>query len=307
MCATSGLAQERFIAQPELELARPLREASAVSEFRNSALVLIGHGSTVNAASAESVREHARALRALNWFAEVKEIFWKETADLRAEAGAVSASRVFLVPMFAAEGYFSEEKIPQALGFEARRGADWKREREENGKRFIYCKPVGTHPAMAELIAGRARQVLDQFPFPTLPRTSDVSLFIAAHGTERHPASRKAVEEHAASLRASGRFADVQPAFIEEEPRISGCVDSSRTGIVVVAPFFISEGMHAAEDLPVLLGAPARVVRERLSRGQRAWRNPTEMRGKLVWLAESIGTEPSIQEIILSRIKEFLR
>jgi hypothetical protein len=47
-----------------------------------------------------------------------------------------------------------------------------------------------------------------------------------------------------------------------------------------MVPFFISDGLHSYEDIPVMLGAPERVVRERLQQGQPTWRNPTERDGK---------------------------
>jgi sirohydrochlorin cobaltochelatase len=72
----------------------------------------------------------------------------------------------------------------------------------------------------------------------------------------------------------------------------------------VVVPFFISDGMHTQEDIPVLLGEPERAVKERLAAGQPTWRNPTEKRGKRVWYAPAVGTEPHIADVILERVRE---
>jgi sirohydrochlorin cobaltochelatase len=62
--------------------------------------------------------------------------------------------------------------------------------------------------------------------------------------------------------------------------------------------------MHTQEDIPILLGEPERIVRERLASGQPTWRNPTERHDKLVWYAAAVGTEPAIAEVILQRAKE---
>ncbi len=74
-----------------------------------------------------------------------------------------------------------------------------------------------------------------------------------------------------------------------------------------MVPFFISDGLHAREDIPVMLGEPAEVVQERLRRGEPTWRNPTEKHGKRVWYASSIGTEPHIADVILERVREAAR
>jgi len=71
-------------------------------------------------------------------------------------------------------------------------------------------------------------------------------------------------------------------------------------------PFFISDGLHAQEDIPVLLGEPERVVRQRLAAGQPPWRNPTGRNGKRVWYAKAVGTEPHIADVILERVREMV-
>jgi sirohydrochlorin cobaltochelatase len=71
-----------------------------------------------------------------------------------------------------------------------------------------------------------------------------------------------------------------------------------------VVPFFISDGLHVQEDIPVLLGEPERIVQQRMQTGQSTWRNPTERHGKRVWLAPGVGTEPLMAEVILERVRE---
>ena len=73
---------------------------------------------------------------------------------------------------------------------------------------------------------------------------------------------------------------------------------------MVLVPFFISDGLHAQEDVPLLLGEPERLVQARLKNGQATWRNPTERNGKRVWYARSIGTESHLADVILERVKE---
>ena len=61
---------------------------------------------------------------------------------------------------------------------------------------------------------------------------------------------------------------------------------------------------EGVEDIPVLLGEPERLVKERLAAGQPTWRNPTEKNGKLVWYSASVGMEPLLAEVILERVRE---
>jgi sirohydrochlorin cobaltochelatase len=91
---------------------------------------------------------------------------------------------------------------------------------------------------------------------------------------------------------------------MEEAPRISECYQLARTKHIVIVPFFISDGLHSYEDIPVMLGEPARLVQERIKSGQPTWRNPTEQQGKHVWYSASIGAEPHLAEVILDRVKE---
>jgi len=91
---------------------------------------------------------------------------------------------------------------------------------------------------------------------------------------------------------------------MEEPPFIKGCHENVKTKNIVVVPFFISDGLHTVEDIPVLLGEPDRVVKERLAAGQPTWRNPTERAGKLVWYSVSVGTEPQLADVILERVHE---
>ena len=71
-----------------------------------------------------------------------------------------------------------------------------------------------------------------------------------------------------------------------------------------MVPFFISDGLHTQEDIPVLLGEPEQIVRQRLQNGQPAWQNPCEINGKLVWYSRSVGTDPLVAEVILERVRE---
>lgn len=268
-------------------------------EFSDAALVLVGHGSTLNAESCAPVYQHAEELRRRKIFAQVQEAFWKQEPYLAGVLRGVFAPRAFIVPLFISEGYFTEEVIPRELGF-----APGERLQPRAGQILFYCGPIGTHDSMTDVLLRRAREVVEQHPFPRAPKTDDTALFIAGHGTGNNENSRKAIERQTELVRAKNIYREVHSVFMEEEPRIGDCYSLTPAKNIVVVPFFISDGLHSYEDIPMMLGEAEKTVRERLQQGQPTWRNPTEKHGKRVWYSASIGNEPHIAEVILQRVRE---
>jgi sirohydrochlorin cobaltochelatase len=271
-------------------------------DFSDAALVVLGHGTDLNAGSAEPAIQHAAALRRRKLFREVSAAFWKQEPQIKTVLPELTAPRVFIVPLFVSEGYFSTDIIPKALGFPSVPSTI-----NHQPSTWHYCRPVGSHDLMTTVILARAREVVEQFPFPRQPRPVDTTLFIAGHGTGRNANSRQTVERQVELIRALKVYAHVGAVFMEEAPFIKGCNETVTTRNIVVVPFFISDGLHAVEDIPVLLGEPERLVKERLAAGQPTWRNPTERGGKLIWYSPSVGTEPLLAEVILERVKESCR
>lgn len=268
--------------------------------FTDASLVILGHGTTLNAESAAPVLQHVAELRSRRLFAEVRPAFWKQEPQIKTVLAEITQPRVFVAPLFISEGYFSTDIIPRELGFSF---PDQLR-RRAGATEQIYCAPVGTHESMTRVILSRAAGVVAKFPFPRAPKPADITLFIAGHGTERNANSRRAIEHQVEIIRAQNLYAAVHAVFMEEEPRINGCHALAQTKYCVVVPFFISDGLHAVEDIPVLLGEPERLVKERLAAGQPTWRNPTEKHGKLFWYSPAVGTDPVLAEVILERVHD---
>jgi sirohydrochlorin cobaltochelatase len=273
-------------------------------EFPDAALVLLGHGTTLNAESSAPVLQHAAELRRQNLFAEVREAFWKQPPLLQEVLANLQAKRVFLVPFFISEGFFSEQVIPRALGLRAEGQREFCRVQHREARTLFYCRPIGTHESMTAVLLHRAREVVERFPFPRAPALKDQTLFLAGHGTEQDENSRKPIERQVERIRMLGIYTGVHAVFMEEEPRIAACYTMARTRNIVVVPFFISDGLHVTEDLPVLLGEPRRVVQQRLMNRQPTWRNPTEVSGRLVWYSGSVGRDPRMVDVILGRVRE---
>lgn len=273
-------------------------------DFSDATLLIAGHGSTVNGDSEGPVLQHCKALDERGIFAKVLPCFLKQEPGIETALAAADTPRVFIVPLFISEGYFSTQVLPQRLGFPVSDSGELQRIQKRGSQTLHFCEPVGTHESMAEIILSRAAEVVAKFPFPRAPRPADITLFIAGHGTEKDVNSRKAIERQVEVIRSRGIYAEVLPAFMEEDPRIAGCFERAGKKHLVMVPFFISDGLHATEDIPVLLGEPPKLVQERLKAGQPTWRNPTERNGKLLWYSRSIGSEPGIAQVILQRVIE---
>ena len=275
--------------------------------FSETHLVLLGHGTDLNANSAAPVQQHAAELRRRRLFAAVHEAFWKQEPQINNVLAGAGRASLIIVPLFISEGYFSQQVIPAALGFSSQPGIPATlAQYRETGHRWLYCRPVGTHPAMTRVLLHRARTIVEQFPFPRAPRLQETSLFILGHGTERNEHSRQAIEAQVEAIRHQKTYADVHAAFLDEEPGIPSCYARAQTRNLVIVPFFMSDGLHVREDIPVLLGEPQRLVQQRLQNNTATWRNPTERNGKLVWYAPSVGTDPTVADVILERAREAL-
>lgn len=272
--------------------------------FSDATLVIVGHGSTVNSESAAPVHQHVEALRQRRIFARVEPALWKAEPFVDALVNNTSTPRVFIVPLLISEGYFSEEAIPEKLGFRKQGETAFNRIQKRGAQTFYYCRPIGTHPSMTKVLLARAKDTVEKFPFPRAPKPKDTSLFIAGHGTTANDNSRDAIERQVELISAMNLYNDVHAIFIEEDPRIAECYKLAAKKNIIIVPFFISNGMHTVEDIPEMLGEPKRIIHERLQEGQPTWRNPTEKNGKLVWYTAAIGTEPHIPDVILERVAE---
>ncbi len=266
----------------------------------NSALLIVGHGSTVNPDSSAPTLAHAAEIRRRKLFADVGCAFWKEEPSLRDamflfDPGFIR--EVYVVPNFISEGYFTQTVVPRELELNGRIT------KRSNGQLWKYCQPVGNHPLMTELLLKRARDIApDAAP-------AETTLLIVAHGTDLNENSAVAAKREAEKIRALGKYATVLNVYMEEPPLVSDWQKLTKTSNVVVVPFFISDGLHSYEDIPVLLGiVAAGVDRGRpgsappaTARGEIFRHNPYRIDGRSLFYAPSIGTDPGLADIILEQ------
>jgi sirohydrochlorin cobaltochelatase len=291
------------------ESAGPLRPnpeggATERARFDDAALVLVAHGSTQFAGAASLVYRHADVLRRSGRFGQVMECFWKQEPYVWALWRRVCLPRVFVVPYFVSEGYFSQQVIPRELGLPVNPSGGTVLGQRHGGQLVHYCPPLGSHPGMTALLHRAARRVIEAHPFPRPPAGAQTALFIAGHGTREHSGSRLAVERQVSRLTAERAFAEVHPLFLEESPRVEDCPRLTSLPNLVIVPFFLTDGSHTMKDIPRLLGESAAVIGRRLGSGQFPWRNPTQKDGRWIWYSRCVGHEPAIPELIVELVHQ---
>jgi sirohydrochlorin cobaltochelatase len=211
----------------------------------SSALLVIGHGSTVNPDSSTPTWNRAHEIRRRGIFADVQCAFWKEEPSLR-DARFFFADEtihdVFVGPNFISEGYFTQALIPRELELPDPITT------RANGQVWIYCEPVGNNPLVTELLLARAHEIAPD------AEPTETALLIVAHGTELNDNSAVAAKREAERIRARVEFAAVANAYMEEPPLIAEWDQLTNAPNVIVVPFFIADGLHSYEDIPKLLG-----------------------------------------------------
>jgi sirohydrochlorin cobaltochelatase len=248
------------------------------------ALVIVGHGSHLNAESSAPVYAHAARIRAAGLFDEVRECFWKEEPSMREVFDLVEAEEVYVVPLFISQGYFTEEVVPRELGLSGAAPSTT----ERGGRTVHYCQPIGTHPWMTEMILRRAEEIAGLSD----AEAAESGLLIIGHGTERNANSAEVI--HRVTAEAAGHvFGTVRAGFLDQSPEVDEVLASFEERRVVLVPFFGAEGWHTQETIPDDLGINRPAV------------NPvSEKDGRTLFYAAPVGTFPEIAEIIVQRARE---
>jgi sirohydrochlorin cobaltochelatase len=238
-----------------------------VPERRAWALLVLGHGSDRGPEAARPIRALAGELRGRGAFSEVRVGFWKEAPFLHEALGQFEAREVAIVPIFTSVGYYTEHVIPRELALEDP-------SRRPPGMNVRLCRPVGTHPGMAEVVLERAQSEGEP----------GFALVIVGHGTPKHPESGRVTRELADALRDRWRHGPVAAAFLDEEPGVERVVREQPGPGAVVVPFFISEGWHAGVTLPASLSVQG--ARGRLGK-------------KAIRYTPPVGTHPRLADFVL--------
>jgi len=158
------------------------------------------------------------------------------------------------------------------------------RNRRHAAVRLRLTPPVGSHPGIAPLVARRVSELLREYALPRAATT----LLLAGHGTRRHAASRETTLQLAETLRRRRVAGTVIAGFIDDEPGLPEALGAGLPGPVLVLPFLIGGGTHAAEDIPRSIGLePGEIpLAGRVGR-------------RLLVVDHAVGTLPGIVDVIV--------
>jgi sirohydrochlorin ferrochelatase len=156
-------------------------------------------------------------------------------AEALSRLTACGAAEVTVLPYFLVPGYFTRVALPRAL--------DELRARF-TGVRLAIAEPLGAHPAMAALVVRRAVEA---------GAGQSSAVLLAAHGSP-DPAANGPILDVAAQVAVTGAFGAVGVCYLGlNEPSIPAAIAATvarGASQVVVVPYLLQLGGHAAEDVP---------------------------------------------------------
>jgi len=262
-----------------------------MATFPDAALLLLGHGSTLNADSSAPTYQHAEEIRRRGIFGEVHVGFWKEEPNFRQTLRQTNLRQVYVVPNFISSGYFTEQIIPRELGLDGP-------VTHSGGQDIFYCEPVGLHSSMTEALLRRANEVVSASGEEIAEPAKTACLFICGHGTSLNDNSTKIIHDQVEIIRSRAIYADCHAVLMEQSPFVKDWRTLTSCPDVIVVPFFISDGLHSFEDIPVLLGLTHNVK-------EQSFHNPHKEAGRRLWYASAIGTETFLADVIVAQAEQF--
>ena len=272
-------------------------------KFKETALILAGHGSTKNKDSSRHTRETARRLQKRGIFKEVRAGFWKESPSFQEVFHGLEAKEAIVVPWFLTRGYFVEKVLSEQFS--------------NTPIPVRILDPIGARPEIVGLVRARAERLARarfkfRFRFKRAIegllglarpeedgrsemgdgiRLDETSLLLASHGTPLHKGSRVAADGLAEELGKDG-YRVARAMFLEEEPKIADWRQvAAPEGPVMVLPHFLAGGLHGSEDVPGLLGIP---------HGREGWH---KVDGRWIGYGAPIGMPEEMEELILRMLE----
>jgi sirohydrochlorin cobaltochelatase len=210
---------------------------------KSMALILLGHGSHISSNTAGIVWQQVDRLRALGVDDEVTAAFWKELPAFSTALNMVESSEITLVPLFTAQGYFTQTVIPSEMKLSGTI--------TQQGKLVIRYAPAPVfHPRIQQIVLERVNHAIAQHNL----KAQQVSIAIIGHSTRRNPQSREASERQAQLLRETQQFGEVLTAFLDDDPEIPTIYDRAKQNTIIAVPLFLAMGSHTTIDVPNELG-----------------------------------------------------
>ena len=174
-----------------------------------TALVLAGHGSHISPNTAGLIWQYVDALREQGVADEITAAFWKEPPFFHTVLHTLTALDVTIVPIFTANGYFTQTVLPNEMALDGS-------STQVEGRTIRLTPPLGTHPQIRRLVEERVQDALDHYRLDP----SKVTIALIGHSTRRNPTSKAATEAHAAHLRTLYPTSQVEAVYLDDDPSI---------------------------------------------------------------------------------------
>lgn len=184
----------------------------AVRTPRETAVVVVGHGTERDSASRQSLLDCVEILRARNLVAEVVPAFIDDEPALETWRSRVWSTEVVVVPFFAGVGPHVSVDVPRALGLPP----DWSfgARHEIDGVGVRYLWPLGSSAGLDLAVLDRVDEALAELGPETVPVTT---------------AARQALDELVAALAVGPRqLGNVYVRDTAEGWSICAAVDADR-------------------------------------------------------------------------------
>ena len=204
--------------------------------MKDTALIILGHGSSVHASSSIPCRLHADNIRRMGIFESVHCGFIKETPLLEECLDHVEAKKIIILQNFLAEGYYTNKVIPQKLNL------------EDKNFEVEYLKPIGLDDSIQDVITDLADRAMGEW------KQEETTLMLLGHGSTKSKTSKDTLLEHIESLREKTNFAQIDDLWLEEPPFIKDWRDVVQYKQVLFIPYLIADGQHGGWDIPEMIG-----------------------------------------------------
>ncbi|MFB6160854.1 MAG: CbiX/SirB N-terminal domain-containing protein [Haloferacaceae archaeon] len=119
-------------------------------------LAVVGHGTERNENSAKAIEYHAERVRERDRFDEVRALYMDEEPEVDDLTDHFESEDVVLVPLFIADGFHTQEDIPEDVGLTDDYRTGYDVPATVDGHRVWYAGAVGTEGLMADVVLERA-------------------------------------------------------------------------------------------------------------------------------------------------------
>lgn len=148
--------------------------------------------------------------------------------ELRDQLAAVTADRVYAIPVCAAHAHETTDGVPAALSYvpgEVR-----------------YCEPLGRSPAVTEVLEERGTD--------RVPAAEDATLVLVGFGSSSKPYHRQTAEYHAARLREQSAYGEVLTCYLLQNPAVECVRYNVSNPRAVAVPLFAARSEATERRVP---------------------------------------------------------